>query len=47
MTQDPRPPHESKSLEDMVLKFIEKHNRPIWAAIFAIALAVVYGMNAH
>jgi hypothetical protein len=47
MTQDPRPPHESKSLEDVVLKFIEKNNRAIWAVIFAIVLAVVYGMNAH
>lgn len=47
MNQDPRPPHESQSLEDVVLKFIEKNNRAIWAVIFAIALAVVYGMNAH
>ena len=41
-----RPPHTSKSLEDVVLKFIEKNNRAIWAVIFAIALAVIYGMNA-
>ena len=47
MSQDPRRPHKSKSLEDVVLKFIEKNNRAIWAVIFAIALAVVYGMNAH
>ena len=38
--------HTSKSLEDVVLKFIEKNNRAIWAVIFAIALAVIYGMNA-
>lgn len=44
---DPKPnPHTSKSLEDVVLKFIEKNNRAIWAVIFAIALAVVYAMNA-
>ncbi len=41
-----RPPHTSKSLEDVVLKFIEKNNRAIWAVILAIALAVIYGMNA-
>ena len=41
-----RPQHTSKSLEDVVLKFIEKNNRAIWAVILAIALAVVYGMNA-
>lgn len=41
-----RPPHTSKSLEDVVLKFIEKNNRAIWAVIFAIALAVIYGMSA-
>lgn len=40
-----RPPHASKSLEDVVLKFIEKNNRAIWAVIFAISLAVIYGMN--
>jgi len=40
-----RPPHTSKSLEDVVLKFIEKNNRAIWAVIFAIALSVIYGMN--
>ena len=39
------PPHQSKSLEDEVLKFIEKNNRAIWAVIFAIALAVIYGVN--
>jgi hypothetical protein len=42
---DKPPPHPSKSLEDVVLKFIEKNNRTIWAVIFAIALAVVVGMN--
>jgi hypothetical protein len=42
-----RPPHTSKSLEDVLLKFIEKNNRAIWAVIFAIALAVIYGMNAN
>ena len=47
MDQDPRPPHTSKSLEDVVLKFIEKNNRAIWAVIFAVALAVMVGMNAH
>ena len=41
-----RPPHTSKSLEDVVLKFIERNNRAIWAVIFAIVLAVVFGMNA-
>lgn len=39
------PPHQSKSLEDVVLKFIEKNNRAIWAVILAIALAVIYGVN--
>ena len=33
---DKPPPHPSKSLEDVVLKFIEKNNRAIWAVIFAI-----------
>ena len=42
-----RPPHTSKSLEDVVLKFIEKNNRAIWAVILAIALAVIYGVNAN
>jgi len=41
-----RPAHTSKSLEDVVLKFIEKNNRAIWAVILAIALAVIFGMNA-
>jgi len=41
----PPPKHVSKSLEDVLLKFIERHNRAIWAVIFAIALAVVYGVN--
>jgi hypothetical protein len=41
-----RPPHTSKSLEDVVLKFIEKNNRMIWAVIAAIALVVIFAMNA-
>lgn len=46
-TMEPdRPAHTSKSLEDVVLKFIEKNNRAIWAVILAIALAVIFGMNA-
>ena len=47
MDKPPTPPprHVSKSLEDVVLKFIERHNRALWAVIFAIALAVVYGVN--
>lgn len=40
-----KPKHVSKSLEDVLLKFIERHNRAIWALILAIALAVVYGVN--
>jgi hypothetical protein len=42
---DKPPPHQSKSLEDVVLKFIEKNNRTIWAVIFAMALAVIFGMD--
>ena len=42
---DKPPPHQSKSLEDVVLKFIEKNNRAIWAVIFAMALAVIFGMD--
>jgi hypothetical protein len=45
--QKPQPEHESKSLEDVVLKFIERNNRAIWAVIFAIALAVIYGVNSR
>ncbi len=44
MDQQP-PRHQSKRLEDVVLKFIEKNNRAIWAVILAIALAVIYGVN--
>lgn len=43
----PQPEHKSKSLEDVVLKFIERNNRAIWAVIFAFALAVIYGMNSR
>jgi hypothetical protein len=42
---DKPPPHQSKSLEDVVLKFIEKNNRAIWAVIFAMALAMIFGMD--
>ena len=45
--EKPPPKHISKSLEDVLLKFIEKNNRAIWAVICAIALAVVYGVNAN
>lgn len=41
----PSPKHVAKILEDVLLKFIERHNRAIWALILAIALAVVYGVN--
>lgn len=41
----PKPEHKSKSLEDVVLKFIEKNNKLIWAVIFAISLAVIYKVN--
>lgn len=41
----PPPKHISKSMEDVLLKFIEKNNRGIWAVICAIALAVIYGVN--
>ena len=40
-----RPPHTSKSLEDVVLKFIERNNRSIWIAIALLAAVVVYAMN--
>ncbi len=41
----PPPKHLSKSLEDVLLKFIEKNNQVIWAVICAIALAVIFGVN--
>lgn len=41
----PQPVHQSKSLEDVLLKFIERHNRGIWAAIALIAAAVVLAVN--
>lgn len=37
----PQPVHQSKSLEDVVLKFIERNNRGIWVAIGLIAIVVV------
>lgn len=41
----PPPKHRSKSLEDVVLKTIEKNNAAIWIAIALLALVVVYAMN--
>jgi hypothetical protein len=41
----PQPVHQSKSLEDVVLKFIECNNRSIWIAIALLAVVVVYAMN--
>ncbi len=38
---DAPPPHRSKTLEDVVLKFIEKNNRWIWACIALTTLGVV------
>jgi hypothetical protein len=38
-------PHRSKTLEDVVLKFIEKNNRWIWAAIALTTLGVVSVME--
>ena len=47
LRMDPkRPPHRSRSLKDVVLKFIEKNNRAVWSVIFAISLAVIYSMSA-
>ena len=41
----PKPVHQSKSLEDVVLKFIERNNRRIWVAIALLAAVVVYNVN--
>ena len=41
----PHPVHQSKSLEDVVLKFIERHNRRIWLAIAVLAVVVVVAMK--
>ena len=41
----PQPVHQSKSLEDVVLKFIERNNRSIWIAIALLSAVVVYAMN--
>lgn len=41
----PQPVHQSKSLEDAVLKFIERNNRRIWIAIALLAVVVVYNVN--
>ena len=38
-------PHRSKTLEDVVLKFIEKNNRLIWAAIALTTFGVVSVMQ--
>jgi hypothetical protein len=37
----PQPNHQSKSLEDVVLKFIERNNRAIWVAIALLAMVVI------
>jgi hypothetical protein len=41
----PQPDHQSKSLEDVVLKFIERNNRTIWVAIALLAVVVVIAGN--
>ncbi|CAN1503926.1 hypothetical protein MCEMIEM28_00588 [Burkholderiaceae bacterium] len=41
----PQPNHQSKSLEDVVLKFIERNNRGIWVAIALLAVVVVIAVN--
>jgi hypothetical protein len=41
----PQPDHQSKSLEDVVLKFIERNNRAIWVAIALLAVVVVIAGN--
>jgi hypothetical protein len=41
----PQPDHQSKSLEDVVLKFIERNNRAIWIAIALLAVVVVIAGN--
>lgn len=46
---EPLPPaktsHQSKTMEDVVLKFIEKNNRWIWAAIGLTTVGVVSVME--
>ncbi len=44
-SNDAPQPHRSKTLEDVVLKFIEKNNRWIWAAIALTTLGVVSVMQ--
>ena len=41
----PQPNHQSKSLEDVVLKFIERNNRAIWVAIALLVVVVVISVN--
>lgn len=41
----PQPNHQSKSLEDVVLKFIERNNRAIWVAIALLSGVVVLAVN--
>lgn len=41
----PQPDHQSKSLEDVVLKFIERNNRAIWLGIALLAVVVVVAVN--
>lgn len=40
-----QPIHQSKSMEDVVLKFIERNNREIWLGIALLTVVVVYTMN--
>jgi hypothetical protein len=43
--KNPQPSHQSKSLEDVVLKFIERNNRAIWVSIGLLAVVVVIVFN--
>ncbi|MFY8125055.1 MAG: hypothetical protein ACOVLL_02730 [Hydrogenophaga sp.] len=43
--KNPQPNHQSKSLEDVVLKFIERNNRAIWVSIGLLAVVVVIVFN--
>ncbi|MEY4257892.1 MAG: hypothetical protein RJA56_793 [Pseudomonadota bacterium] len=43
--KNPQPNHQSKSLEDVVLKFIERNNRAIWVSIALLAVVVVIAVN--
>ena len=43
--KNPQPNHQSKSLEDVVLKFIERNNRSIWVSIALLAVVVVIAVN--